>query len=135
MSSSDYTSAIGGGLKLKGAKDAGIERKKKKKKKKPRRRSPPLEGSDEIAKVTDPEDRTSAVQKALADEDDDDNDEVDDVTQIEKEEDKEVDKLKDFGKTEAQRRHEERRRKRVCPIHTSPTSPPTSLQFPCWEVC
>lgn len=32
MPSSDYTSAVGGGLKLKGAKDAGIDKKKKKKK-------------------------------------------------------------------------------------------------------
>ncbi|KAF2220408.1 hypothetical protein BDZ85DRAFT_251752 [Elsinoe ampelina] len=51
MPSSDYTSAIGGGLKLKGAKDAGIDKKKKKKKRPPPEtdQSPQPAGDDDDA--------------------------------------------------------------------------------------
>ena len=96
MPSSDYTNAIGGGLKLKGAKDAGVDKKKKKKKSK----------SETTASKDTPEElaQQSAVQKALAEEETDD---VDAVTKQQELDDKE------YGKTEAQRRHEERRRKRV----------------------
>jgi protein FAM32A len=106
MPSSDYKNAISGGLKLKGAKDSGVEKKKKKKKPKP-----DPEGNDSKAIITkskqedevDLED-DSAVQKALADEETRDN-----VSASKRREDE----VKQYGKTEAQRRHEERRRKRV----------------------
>ena len=106
MPSSDYKNAVGGGLKLKGAKDSGVD--KKKKKKKPN--SDP-EANDskatieksERAREIDPED-DSAVQEALADEEI-----ADDVSASKQREDE----VKQYGKTEAQRRHEERRRKRV----------------------
>ena len=99
MPSSDYTAAIGGGLKLKGVKDAGVKRHKKKKSTpKPDPENPqPSETGD---KQPEPE---GALQKALADEEQN-------STQAVKEQDSEA---KEYGKTEAQRRHEERRRKRV----------------------
>jgi protein FAM32A len=106
MPSSDYKNAIGGGLKLKGTKDAGVDKKKKKKKPKPEAES---ENSKALVKTTEGEDAVdgedeSAVQKALADEE-----KEDDVSASNRREDE----VKEYGKTEAQRRHEERRRKRV----------------------
>lgn len=92
MPSSDYTSAIGGGLKLKGSKDAGVKKSTKKKKK------PASESTS--AGTTD----LTAAQRALADEETGEGDH----TGVE-----ETQEVKDYGKTEAQRRHEERRRKRV----------------------
>ena len=90
MPSSDYTSAVGGGLKLKGS-SSGIDKKKKKKKS-----SKPSTSEDKPS--TDAP--TTDLQKALANEDD--------VDKVE-----EVSEVKEYGKTEAQRRHEERRKKRV----------------------
>ncbi|KAK3722500.1 hypothetical protein LTR37_002492 [Vermiconidia calcicola] len=95
MPSSDYSNAVGGGLKLKGA---GIEKKKKKKRAKPE--------STGQARETE-EGQESAVQKALADEEADDTKDADIVLK-QRESDARV-----LGKTEAQRRHEERRRKRL----------------------
>lgn len=91
MPSSDYTSAVGGGLKLKGS--GGINKKKKKKKSKPTEDKPSSTNNDADAPTTD-------LQKALANEDDVDKVEV-------------SEEVKEYGKTEAQRRHEERRKKRV----------------------
>ncbi|KAK5714119.1 hypothetical protein LTR15_011027 [Elasticomyces elasticus] len=93
MPSSDYSSAVGGGLKLKGAKDAGI--KKKKKKSKP---SEPATAASEA----EPSEQT-ALQKALADEE----------TGLEATGKEREAETRQFGKTEAQIRHEERRRKRL----------------------
>ncbi|KAK3630506.1 hypothetical protein LTR56_017425 [Elasticomyces elasticus] len=93
MPSSDYSSAVGGGLKLKGAKDAGI--KKKKKKSKP---SEPATATSEA----EPSEQT-ALQKALADEE----------TGLEAAGKEREAETRQFGKTEAQVRHEERRRKRL----------------------
>ncbi|KAK5683484.1 hypothetical protein LTS10_005017 [Elasticomyces elasticus] len=93
MPSSDYSSAVGGGLKLKGAKDAGI--KKKKKKSKP---SEPATATSEA----EPSEQT-ALQKALADEE----------TGLEATGKEREAETRQFGKTEAQVRHEERRRKRL----------------------
>ncbi|KAK5746793.1 hypothetical protein LTR17_000423 [Elasticomyces elasticus] len=93
MPSSDYSSAVGGGLKLKGAKDAGI--KKKKKKSKP---SEPATAASEA----EPSEQT-ALQKALADEE----------TGLEATGKERETETRQFGKTEAQVRHEERRRKRL----------------------
>jgi protein FAM32A len=89
MGSDDYSSAIGGGLKLKGAKPAGINKKKKKNKSKDK----VTEGASESKK--------SALQKALEDEEAD-----------VRAEDSEEGSMGD-GKTEAERKHEEMRRKRV----------------------
>ena len=99
MPSSDYTNAIGGGLKLKGAKDAGVDKKKKKKKAKAdATESKPADAAEKEIEL-------SGVQKTLAQEENEDDKDV--VKQQESE-------VKEYGKTEAQRRHEERRRKRVC---------------------
>lgn len=94
MPSSDYSSAVGGGLKLKGAKDAGVKKHKKKKAK------PESSESTTAAAEKNPEDgESTALQKALAEEEDK-------HTVAGKMD-------KDAGKTEAQRKHEEMRRKRV----------------------
>ncbi|KAK4888522.1 hypothetical protein LTR27_012583 [Elasticomyces elasticus] len=93
MPSSDYSSAVGGGLKLKGAKDAGIKKKKKK--------SKPSE-SAAAASEAEPSEQT-ALQKALADEE----------TGLEATGKEREAETRQFGKTEAQVRHEERRRKRL----------------------
>lgn len=102
MPSSDYTNAIGGGLKLKGS---NVDKKKKKKKSKPADEQ--TDDSKALAKKDDAE--QSATQKALADEENENaGDEI--VKETESE-------AKQYGKTEAQRRHEERRRKRVSEIY------------------
>ncbi|KAK3673446.1 hypothetical protein LTR78_006680 [Recurvomyces mirabilis] len=95
MPSSDYGNAVGGGLKLKGAKNAGIKKKKK---------SQTVKPSDTALAIIDKEqiDEPDDVQKVLADED------VDGALTKEREDD-----TKQYGKTEAQRRFEERRRKRL----------------------
>ncbi|TKA67555.1 hypothetical protein B0A49_02252 [Cryomyces minteri] len=107
MPSSDYTTT-GGGLKLKGVSSAGIDKKRKKKKPKPAGDTPASKstGSDADAKVADADgDGVGDIQKALAAED--------------KSErglqDKEAEKSAGpgYGKTEAEIRHEERRRKRL----------------------
>ncbi|KAK5726267.1 hypothetical protein LTR17_012887 [Elasticomyces elasticus] len=93
MPSSDYSSAVGGGLKLKGAKDAGIKKKKKK--------SKPSEHAT-AASEAEPSEQT-ALQKALADEE----------TGLEATGKEREAETRQFEKTEAQVRHEERRRKRL----------------------
>lgn len=98
MPSSDYSNAVGGGLKLKGA--GGVDKKKKKKKAKKENEA---DGDSKQAKTSDANSAQTALQKALADEEEDQsNDRA-------AEED-----VKEYGKTEAQRRFEERRKKRVC---------------------
>lgn len=98
MPSSDYSSAVGGGLKLKGAKDAGV---KKHKKKKPK---PESSESKAAAAEKDPQgEGSTALQKALAEEEDEDTAAGKEVGKVDK----------DAGKTEAQKKHEEMRRKRV----------------------
>ncbi|KAK3052342.1 hypothetical protein LTR09_006552 [Extremus antarcticus] len=98
MPSSDYTNAIGGGLKLKGS---NVDKKKKKKKSKPVDEQ--ADDSKVVAKKDDVEE--CAAQKALADEENEDG-----AGDVVKETESEA---KQYGKTEAQRRHEERRRKRL----------------------
>jgi len=99
MPSSDYGNAVGGGLKLKGAKDAGVKKHKKKAKK------PQAQETESTHKQHSEDD--SAVQTALAEEENDGDGSGALVKQRDVEE-------KEFGKTEAQKKHEERRRKRVC---------------------
>lgn len=98
MPSSDYGNAVGGGLKLKGAKGAGVKKHKKKEKK-----AKPSE-TESIEKQLENE---TALQKVLAEEEKDDGEDGVVAKQREVE-------VKEYGKTEAQRRHEERRKKRVC---------------------
>lgn len=102
MPSSDYSNAVGGGLKLKGS-SGGIDKKKKKKK------SKPAEESEKKVEVQQPEQpaeedsiEQTALQKALADEEGDRRDGKASEADV-----------KEYGKTEAQRRFEERRKKRV----------------------
>lgn len=102
MPSSDYTNAVGGGLKLKGAKDAGV---KKHKKKKPKTESSISKQAEEKEQEGD---TPTTLQKALAEEEGADVPEPDSATKAIKDRDTGV------GKTEAQRKHEEMRRKRVC---------------------
>ncbi|KAI7283365.1 hypothetical protein KC345_g2992 [Hortaea werneckii] len=112
MPSADYGNAVGGGLKLKGAKDAGVKKKKKEKK----------------SKTADTGDgdkaQQSALQKALADADKGDdeaggsqvagNDGKDGAPDTTDHSDhKGSGDHKDYGKTEAQKRQEELRRKRL----------------------
>ncbi len=97
MPSSDYTSAVGGGLKLKGAKDAGIKKKKSK----------PAGSTSSKAEAQVSDDK--ALQKALADEET-----SLEATGVEREAE-----TKQYGKTEAQKRHDERRRKRVRSLRAS----------------
>lgn len=103
MPSSEYGNAVGGGLKLKGAKDAGV---KKHKKKKPKADSGEPKPTDEAEKEQRVE--QTKLQKALAEEEKKKGDEVADQQEAE---------VKEYGKTEAQRRHDERRKKRVCSSH------------------
>lgn len=108
MPSSDYSNAVGGGLKLKGAKDAGVKKHKKSKKAKA------VDGES-----TEKSSEQTALQVALADEErlDGENGTAREIRETE---------VKEYGKTEAQKRQEERRRKRVsaytpcselCPVH------------------
>lgn len=97
MPSSDYTSAVGGGLRLKGAKDAGIDKKKKKKKRPATDTSrdvdtPPTESRD------GEEASERRITKRVGSEEASGNTErVSERTE----------------KTEAEKKHEETRRKRV----------------------
>ncbi|KAI6862333.1 hypothetical protein KC338_g6255 [Hortaea werneckii] len=112
MPSADYGNAVGGGLKLKGAKDAGVKKKKKEKK----------------SKTADAGDgdkaQQSALQKALADEDKDDDETGGSQVAGTRGKDGALETTdhsdhkgsgdhKDYGKTEAQKRQEELRRKRL----------------------
>ena len=100
MPSSDYTNAVGGGLKLKGAKDAGIKKHRKKKPKPVVNESKTIEGAEETGLDGD----SGALQKALAEEEEEQGDELKSLERKE---------VKGDGKTDAQRRREEMRRKRV----------------------
>ncbi|KAH0364036.1 hypothetical protein KCU65_g6996, partial [Aureobasidium melanogenum] len=96
MPSSEYTSA-GGGLKLKGAKNAGIEKKRKKK--------------SSSSKSTAVAAATSSSKDATPAKDTTDPEDTTDLEQREK--NKEESLIPDDGKTEYERRHEETRRKRL----------------------
>ncbi|KAG9684247.1 hypothetical protein KCU85_g5978, partial [Aureobasidium melanogenum] len=98
MPSSEYTSA-GGGLKLKGAKNAGIEKKRKKK-------SSSSKSSAVAAATSSSKDATPAKDTI-------DPENTTDLEQREK--NKQESLIPDDGKTEYERRHEETRRKRVSP--------------------
>jgi protein FAM32A len=98
MGSDDYSAAVGGGLKLKGSKPSGVTKKKKKDKDK----------SKSNVEADDP--RAAALHKALADEEKASAEEQLDVGKEGEEEDYDA----GSNKTEAERKYEEMRRKRVC---------------------
>lgn len=109
----DYSAAIGGGLKLKGGKPSGVTKKKKKPK-------PSKEGEDSKA---------SALQKALADEERTAEEEREAQAGNEEEGHEEAGGS-GGGKTEAERKYEEMRRKRVCLYLFSPIASPQSPILP-----
>ncbi|KAI5199147.1 hypothetical protein E4T39_06387 [Aureobasidium subglaciale] len=94
MPSSEYTSA-GGGLKLKGAKNAGIEKKRKKKSSKSSTAVPGAASSKDTTPAKDPVNPEVTT----------------DLDQRAKSRDESL--IPDDGKTEYERRHEETRRKRL----------------------
>jgi protein FAM32A len=107
MPADDYAQATRGTLKLKGVKDSKVDKKKKKKKK--------TEDSDSTLKSKD--------KKSI------EVDELLESTSDARRKDNEIEEPEDTspiptgaGKTEAEKRHEEMRRKRVCgvlPSHAS----------------
>ncbi|KAH8600949.1 hypothetical protein B0O99DRAFT_649019 [Bisporella sp. PMI_857] len=101
MPSDDYASAVGGGLKLKGVKDSGV---KKKKKKKASKGDPSISGE-----------QASALQKALAGEDEDAGKQQGGKEGEDPSEDelRTLDHRGNDGKTAAERAHEEMRRRRL----------------------
>lgn len=101
MGTEDYTASVGGSLKLKGVKDSKVTKQKSKKKnKKPK--DEPTDNSAEEAKA-----KEQALDRALASEEEERD--GDDAQRQEE--------IRGVGKTEAEMRHEERRRKRVgCPL-------------------
>lgn len=108
MPSSDYSNAVGGGLKLKGS-SSGVDKKKKKKKSKPAEEGEKKADSQQPEQPAEEDsNEQTALQKALADEEGDRGDGKASEADV-----------KEYGKTEAQRRFEERRKKRVSAhIHT-----------------
>lgn len=94
MPSSEYGNAVGGGLKLKGAKDAGV--KKAKKKKKP----PPDSVGPKDGETLEKKDADQAiVEREHSDEEESKQDEAVKSPEADP---------KQSGRTELQRRHEER---------------------------
>jgi len=106
MPSSDYTTT-GGGLKLKGAKNAGID-KKRKKKSKSTTESTAVSTQSITSADASKDDVRNTVQDALAEED----------TDLGSGKDEREHGEVRVQKTEAERRHEELRRKRVCILLT-----------------
>ncbi|OCL15128.1 DUF1754-domain-containing protein [Glonium stellatum] len=105
MPSSDYTGVTSGALKLKGS--AGIDKKRKKKKSKPISTDATSANPTDLDKEQGKEQakgKAVDIQAALADED-----------ELDQEEGKELEKdpVGRRQKTEAERRHEERKRKRL----------------------
>jgi len=97
MGTEDYTASVGGSLKLKGVKDSKVTKQKGKKKNK----KPKEEQNDSAAEGVKTEEQ--ALDRVLASEE-----------EKEKEEDSQIhEDTRDLGKTEAEKRHDERRRKRV----------------------
>lgn len=106
MPSSEYGSVVGGGLKLKGAKDAGVKKHKKKESKTDTGESNLTADSKKEQQL-----ERAGVDEALAEEEEKGHEEGTKQQEAE---------VKEFGKTEAERRHEARRKKRVRISHMSP---------------
>lgn len=117
MPSSDYTTT-GGGLKLKGAKPAGVD---KKRKKKPKPATTTAEASQD-----------QSLRKALEDEDESPENRMQEGTDSKDLEGARHERAIPgaSGKTEAERRHEERRRKRVCLYSRYHNIPNLAVQSP-----
>ena len=97
MGTEDYTASVGGSLKLKGVKGSKVTKHKgKKKNKKPK--DDTNDAATEGAKT-----KEQALDEALASEEEKEME--DDIGRQEE--------IRGVGKTEAEKRHEERRRKRV----------------------
>jgi len=110
MPGSEYKNTISGGLKLKGAKDAGVKKHKKKKEKTKEAERP--KSPEPAPGISEPvEEGEGALQRALADEDAEEKE-----LQLQKIPEQSVSR-RDDGKTDAQRRHEEMRRKRVSAVN------------------
>lgn len=108
MAKEDYASAVvsgGGGLKLKGAKNAGIDKKRKKDKKKHMQQPQAGDGQAESSSNQVDEGERAGPQQMSKD-----------SAEQERAEDL---NLKEVGKTEAEKKHEEMRRKRVSTLRTS----------------
>jgi len=91
MGKDEYATAGGGALKLKGAKNAGVEKKKRKKDKRPESKPTEEAPATPVAEEEKPVSR---------------NEELDTTSKADTE-------LRESLQTEAERRHEEMRRKRV----------------------
>ena len=110
MPSTDYANAVSGGLKLKGkgaAKDARITKQRPKVKS---RKSDSSKSAKAVEKQLQ-EEESSALQEALAAEEEEGNEAVGESGG----KDRRESELQNLGKTESQRRFEEQRRKRVGP--------------------
>jgi len=127
MPASDYTSTVSGGLKLKGgAKDSGIKKKKKSSsssKKKSALETPAKEGQGEGSEATKPaagDDDSSTALALSTTRDDKDEDDEEGALRRRSRSSSAVPGNPGTGKTEAQRRHEEIKRKRVSGLlHTT----------------
>ena len=116
MAKEDYASAVvsgGGGLKLKGAKNAGIDKKRKRDKKKHKQESQAGDGQAGPSSSQVEEDGKGEAPHAIKE-----------AAEPEQAEDV---NLKEVGKTEAEKKHEEMRRKRVSALRTSVLHARTSL--------
>ena len=108
MPSDDYA-AIGGGLKLKGSKPAGITKKKKK----PKTHIDGTSSTSKDAASDGAKGGKSALQRALEDEDIDMS-QAGRGQKLDEARLKELDPRGNDGKTASERQYEETRRKRVC---------------------
>lgn len=116
MPTDDYTSAAGGGLRLKGVAGAKIA---KHKKKRPKHPEPEKRSSSANPDAEPYEQRQSGEEQARSLTKNPNDQTEDEVLKREESEDRSQAR----GKTEAELRHEERRRRRVCPLFTySPCS-------------
>lgn len=109
MPKDDYTSAAGGGLRLKGVSGSKIAKHKKKRPKHPEteKRSPSAKPDAEASESQDPIQTDKGQNIALTKISRASEDEFDNHERLEE-------RSEARGKTEAELRHEERRRKRVC---------------------
>ena len=110
MPAEEYNAAVSGGLKLKGVNSSSKVSKTKKKKAKPESKTTDLKRlKDETLKPADDAEADDAIRKASFKKGVEDNDDS-----TERNEEAMLPPLQRAGKTEAELRHEERRRKRVC---------------------
>ncbi|KAL8826702.1 MAG: hypothetical protein Q9170_007305 [Blastenia crenularia] len=104
MPTDDYTSAAGGGLRLKGVKDSKVKKHKKKRPKNPEAEKPtPSAHTDEPSR---PQEQDGNSDDAVAKKNQFDED-------ISEDHGVEEDRAEPRGKTEAELRHGERRRRRL----------------------